>query len=197
MRCGSGTAATTRHFHAHHLNSTNVVTNASGSEMQILDYYPYGSTRVNQQTNGFNEGKQFIGQYTDPETNLSYLQARYYGGSKGRVPVAGSAHQKKSFPFNPPQRGFELHLLDRWVGGMLDQNSSHHLCVSLHVDVAAVGSQELIGQPIQFIETVGVSLRVRIPVKPSGRSHASRSAIPIDAEQSGSEVRSGAVGYIC
>ena len=27
--------------------------------------------------------KQFIGQYSDPETNLNYLQARYYDGSKG------------------------------------------------------------------------------------------------------------------
>jgi RHS repeat-associated protein len=55
----------------------------STTAIQVLDYYPYGSTRVNQTTGGFNEGKQFIGQYSDPETNLSYLQARCYDGSKG------------------------------------------------------------------------------------------------------------------
>jgi len=27
--------------------------------------------------------KQYIGQYEGPETNLNYLQARYYDGSKG------------------------------------------------------------------------------------------------------------------
>src|SRR5215831_3743793 len=55
----------------------------SSTLIQALDYYPYGSTRINQTTNNFNENKQFVGQYTDPETNLSYLQARYYDGSKG------------------------------------------------------------------------------------------------------------------
>ena len=65
-------------------NSTNVMANASGTALQVLDYYPYGSTRISSTTNGFNEGKQFIAQYTDPETSLSYLQARYYDGSKGQ-----------------------------------------------------------------------------------------------------------------
>ncbi len=76
--------SSTRYFLPDHLNGTNVVTDASGTQLQILDYYPYGSTRVSQQTNGFNEQKQYIGQYTDPETNLSYLNARYYSGSQGQ-----------------------------------------------------------------------------------------------------------------
>jgi RHS repeat-associated protein len=59
------------------------LTDASGTLIQVLDYYPYGSTRISQTTGGFNEQKQYIGQYSDPETNLSYLQARYYDGSKG------------------------------------------------------------------------------------------------------------------
>jgi RHS repeat-associated protein len=67
----------------HQQQSTNVVTDASGTPLQNLDYYPYGSTRVSQQFSGFNEQKQYIGQYEDPETNLSYLMARYYDGSKG------------------------------------------------------------------------------------------------------------------
>src|SRR5215472_4909664 len=76
--------SSTRYFLPDHLNSTNVVTDASGSPIQILDYYPYGSTRVNPQFGTtFNEGKQYIGRYQDPETNLNYLQARYYDGSKG------------------------------------------------------------------------------------------------------------------
>src|SRR5215831_6259671 len=75
--------SSTRYFLPDHLNSTNVVTDASGSPIQTLDYYPYGSTRISQTTGGFNEQKQYIGQYEDPETNLSYLQARYYDGMKG------------------------------------------------------------------------------------------------------------------
>jgi RHS repeat-associated protein len=75
----------TRYFLPDHLNSTNILTDASGTLIQALDYYPYGSTRISQTTGGFTEQKQHIGQYTDPETNLSYLQARYYDGSKGEL----------------------------------------------------------------------------------------------------------------
>ena len=75
--------SSTRYFLPDHLNSTNVVTDASGTVVETLDYYPYGSTRIDQTTNTFRENKQFVGQYSDPETNLSYLQARYYDGSKG------------------------------------------------------------------------------------------------------------------
>src|SRR5215468_7861850 len=55
----------------------------SSTPLENLDYYPYGSTRIDQTTNNFRENKQYIGQYSDPETNLSYLQARYYDGGKG------------------------------------------------------------------------------------------------------------------
>src|SRR5882672_5289107 len=81
---GGSTATTSRYFLPDHLNSTNVTTDASGTAIEVLDYYPYGSTRVDQTTNSFRENKQFIGQYSDPETNLSYLNARYYDGSKGQ-----------------------------------------------------------------------------------------------------------------
>src|SRR5262249_3862726 len=82
---GGGTAATTtRYFLPDHLNSTNVVTDASGTQIQVLDYYPYGSTRISQTTDGFNEQKQYIGQYDDSETNLNYLQNRYYNSVNGQ-----------------------------------------------------------------------------------------------------------------
>ena len=59
------------------------MTDASGTVVEAVDYYPYGSTRIDQTTNNFRENKQFVAQYSDPETNLSYLQARYYDGSNG------------------------------------------------------------------------------------------------------------------
>src|SRR5882672_8927611 len=80
---GGSTATTTRYFLPDHLGSTNVVTDASGTVIQVLDYYPYGSTRISQSSTNFNENKQFLGRYQDPETNLNYLQARYYDSSKG------------------------------------------------------------------------------------------------------------------
>src|SRR5262249_36135791 len=59
-------ATTTRYFLADDLNSTNVVTDASGTPIENLDYYPYGSTRISQLTSsGYNEPKQYVGQYED------------------------------------------------------------------------------------------------------------------------------------
>jgi RHS repeat-associated protein len=55
----------------------------SSTVVETLDYYPYGGTRIDQTTNNFRENKQFVAQFSDPETNLSYLQAHYYDSGKG------------------------------------------------------------------------------------------------------------------
>src|SRR5262245_22528443 len=60
---------------------SNVVTNTSGTVVQTLDYYPYGATRISTGQNA--EARQFIGQFTD-QSNLSYLNARYYNQSQGQ-----------------------------------------------------------------------------------------------------------------
>ena len=58
----------TRYVHPDHLGSTNVVTDASGTIAQLLDYYPYGATRVSSTTFPTNEKRQYIGQFTDAQT---------------------------------------------------------------------------------------------------------------------------------
>ena len=82
----SGTATGTHknsYIHPDHLNSTNVVTNASGAVVQTLDYYPYGATRINTSSGGADSTRKFIGQYADA-SNLDYLNARYYDPSRGQ-----------------------------------------------------------------------------------------------------------------
>lgn len=76
----TGTAQT-RYIHLDHLGSTNVVTDASGTVVQTLDYYPYGATRISSGQNA--ESRQYIGQFTD-NSGLSYLNARYYNGTQGQ-----------------------------------------------------------------------------------------------------------------
>jgi RHS repeat-associated protein len=76
----TGTPAT-HYIHPDHLGSTNVVTNASGTVEQTLDYFPYGGTRVSTGQNA--ESRQYIGQFAD-QSNLDYLNARYYEGSRGQ-----------------------------------------------------------------------------------------------------------------
>jgi RHS repeat-associated protein len=76
----TGTPAT-HYIHPDHLGSTNVVTNASGTVEQTLDYLPYGATRVNTGQNA--ASRQYIGQFADQST-LDYLNARFYDSSRGQ-----------------------------------------------------------------------------------------------------------------
>jgi RHS repeat-associated protein len=54
------------------------------SLVQLLDYYPYGATRVSTSSYPTNEKRQYIGQFSDAQTNLDYLQARYYDNTRGQ-----------------------------------------------------------------------------------------------------------------
>jgi RHS repeat-associated protein len=72
----------TRYIHPDHLGSTNVVTNASGTVVQTLDYFPYGAQRINSGTNV--SDRQYIGERYDANTDLNYLNARYYQSSRGQ-----------------------------------------------------------------------------------------------------------------
>ena len=80
---GSATSARVSYVHTDHLAGSNVITNSYASVAELLDYYPYGSSRLDQQTN-VNEQRKFIGQEYDAPTNLSYLNARYYDGVKAK-----------------------------------------------------------------------------------------------------------------
>jgi RHS repeat-associated protein len=83
----NGTAtgtAITRYVHPDHLGSIDVVTDASGTVVQLLDYYPYGATRVSTSTYPTNEKRQYINQFMDAQTGLDYLNARYYDAARGQ-----------------------------------------------------------------------------------------------------------------
>ena len=79
---GNGIATTTYFIHPDHLGGTNVVTDASGEIVQLIDYYPYGSNRLDTGTDV--SQREFIGEMYDEETDLSYLNARYYSGDRGQ-----------------------------------------------------------------------------------------------------------------
>jgi RHS repeat-associated protein len=80
---GSGTStASTTYLHADHLGGTNVVTDENGGISQTLDYYPFGPQRI--ATGAFDEQRRFIGEEFDGDTEFSYLNTRYYQGSRGQ-----------------------------------------------------------------------------------------------------------------
>jgi RHS repeat-associated protein len=51
---------------------------------QLFDYYPYGATRVSSTTYPTNQKRQYIGQFSDAQTNLDYLISRYYDSARGQ-----------------------------------------------------------------------------------------------------------------
>ena len=79
---GASTTASTTYLHPDHLGGTNVTTDEDGEVTQMLDYYPYGSQHI--ATGSFSEQRRFIGEEYDPDTEFSYLNARYYQGTRGQ-----------------------------------------------------------------------------------------------------------------
>lgn len=70
--------------HTDHLGSSGVITDQAGQTVQVLDYYPFGNTRLNEQSADFDEQRKYTGHEFDANTGLYYMNARYYSGDLGR-----------------------------------------------------------------------------------------------------------------
>jgi RHS repeat-associated protein len=81
---GGSASTSVSYFFTDHLGGTNVVTNASGSVVQVLDYYPFGSVRVNSKTGETDERRKFTGHEYDESTGLTYANARYLDTNIGK-----------------------------------------------------------------------------------------------------------------
>ncbi len=81
---GTGSSAAIYYTHTDHLTGSSIVSTSTGTQEQLLDYYPYGEARINQQAGTFNEQKKFTGYLRDDATGLDYAGARYYNPSIGR-----------------------------------------------------------------------------------------------------------------
>jgi len=76
--------STLQYLHTDHLTGSNVATNSSGGMVQLLDYYPYGSMRIDWKSGSFDEQRKFTGHEFDRDTSLTYANARYYKQNIGR-----------------------------------------------------------------------------------------------------------------
>jgi len=81
---GTGQTATAQWMHSDNLNSSSSVSNLQGQLVQISDFLPFGAVRFEQNYNNFDDRKGYIGKDFDKDTQLSYLEARYYNGTAGR-----------------------------------------------------------------------------------------------------------------
>jgi RHS repeat-associated protein len=76
--------ATYRYVHPDHLGGTRVITDQQGNEVQTLYYHPFGEIRLNHQAGSFDEQRKFTGHLHDDETDLEFMEARYYNATWGR-----------------------------------------------------------------------------------------------------------------
>jgi RHS repeat-associated protein len=96
-----------RSFHHDQLGSTTALTDATGTTVQSYTYDPYGQLTSGAPTieNPF----RYAGQYTDDETGLQYLRARYYDPQTGqflsRDPLESSTGQPYSYADDNPVNG--------------------------------------------------------------------------------------------
>lgn len=82
---GNGVSTTTSIIHTDHLNSVALTSDKNGTLSELSAYYPYGAHRITDlPSSGTNVERGYIGQYEDGATTLSYLQARYYDGTRGQ-----------------------------------------------------------------------------------------------------------------
>lgn len=81
---GAGSGAEVYSVHTDHLTGASVVTDDAGDQEQLLDYFPYGSIRIDEKAASFDEQRKYAGHEYDSDTELSYMGARYYDGATGR-----------------------------------------------------------------------------------------------------------------
>ncbi len=76
-------ASTIHYFHTDHLGSSNVITDSTGTVVEISEYTPYGSfSPASPGPRVTSHG--FTGQRLDSSTGLYFYNARYYDPSLGR-----------------------------------------------------------------------------------------------------------------
>src|SRR5262249_28942597 len=82
---GSTTTAAVYYIDDDHLGGSSVISDANANVAQVLEYYPFGGTRLDQRPdNTFNEQRRSDGHEFDTGTGLLYEDARYLGPTLSR-----------------------------------------------------------------------------------------------------------------
>ena len=85
--------------HEDHLTGSSVETDSNGDMIELVDYYPYGSVRIDDGT--YDNNYKFTGKELDDETDLYYYGSRYYNSTLGRFtsvdPWKGDLKDPQSF----------------------------------------------------------------------------------------------------
>ena len=100
------------YIHDDALGGANVLSNASGTVAEVLEYYPFGGMRFDQRATSFGEQRRFTGHEFDTGTGLNYMDARYEAPTLSRFlnedPMflqAGPANWQNSESADPQYAG--------------------------------------------------------------------------------------------
>jgi RHS repeat-associated protein len=95
---------TIRYYHHDQLGSTRLLADESGVGIANIGYDPYGTASANLGPTG--SPMSYAGQYTDPETGLQYLRARYYDPATGQMltrdPIGASTRDAYGYAARTP-----------------------------------------------------------------------------------------------
>lgn len=70
--------------HEDHLSGGSVDTDSLGAIISLIDYYPFGDTRIEENSGDYENDYKFTGKEKDEDTGLYYYEARYYDSGIGR-----------------------------------------------------------------------------------------------------------------
>lgn len=108
---------TVRYYSHDQLGSTTTLTNQSGATLATYTYDAYGNPTGSPPA--VRQPFGYAGQYTDAETGLQYLRARYYDPTTGqflsRDPLASQTRQPYAYTSGSPLNATDPGGLDNWL----------------------------------------------------------------------------------
>jgi RHS repeat-associated protein len=137
---------TVRYYHQDTLGSTRALTNGQGQIDSVYAYDPYGKVAVFTGSNTANPF-QFAGQYTDVESGLQYLRARYYEPATGqfmtRDPLLAATRQAYVYAQHDPvnrvdRNGLYDYQYDQYIGTVSDTGGAANVMSFLQQNLAAM-----------------------------------------------------------
>ena len=84
LNVASVEGTTTTFHHTDHLSGSSVESDEEGYVTEVLDYYPFGETRLDEKYTTYENDKKFTGHEYDAATDLYYMGARYQNPEIGR-----------------------------------------------------------------------------------------------------------------
>jgi RHS repeat-associated protein len=119
------TAGTVTYLHADQLGSIRMLTDSTGKSVGTATYAAYGTRTATGTTSAFG----YAGQYTDTESGLQWLRARYYDPTTGQFltvdPLAAATGARYAYAGGNPITGADPSGLDwynplTWTGDTYD-----------------------------------------------------------------------------